>query len=361
MPPAWIRENILLAPLTTLRIGGPARYLAEATCESQVQDGLAFAEGRGVPVFVLGGGSNILVADSGFPGLVLRVALMGVSRANSRNDGVVTAGAGEEWDGFVRLCVEREWAGVECLSGIPGSIGGTPVQNVGAYGQEVSEVIVTVRVLDRVAKSVRELQKTECGFTYRTSIFNTTHRDRYIVLGVTFALQVGGAARIDYADVRRHFAGRTDHLSLTEVREAVRRIRASKAMLLVPEDPDCRSAGSFFKNPIVSEERFLEIESEARRHGCLQEGESLPRFMAPAGMVKIPAAWLIERAGFQKGYTRRKAGISTKHTLALVNRGGATASDILELMREIQDRVNQIYGVWLNPEPVFVGFDEPMK
>src|SRR6059036_117445 len=204
MRPNWIREHIPLAPYTTLGIGGPARYLVEAASEFQVLESLSYAEGLAMPVFVLGGGSNILVSDSGFPGLVLRIALMGINPAGNSSSGVLTAGAGEDWDPFVRLCVERGWAGVECLSGIPGTIGGTPVQNVGAYGQDVSEVSVSVRALDRVTKEIRELQNPECGFTYRTSIFNTTHKDRYIVLAVTCALRVGGSARIDYAELRRH-------------------------------------------------------------------------------------------------------------------------------------------------------------
>jgi UDP-N-acetylmuramate dehydrogenase len=221
----------------------------------------------------------------------------------------------------------------------------------------VSEVIVGVRVLERDKRSISELDAAQCGFTYRTSIFNTTQRNRYIVLSVTYALRVNGTPRIAYADLQRHFAGKPGVPSLAEVRDAVRSIRASKAMLLLPGDPDCRSAGSFFKNPIVSEADYLEIQETARRRDLVSPGQAVPRYGAPDSKVKLPAAWLIERSGFSKGYGRGKAGLSTKHTLALVNRGGATAENMLDLAREIQDGVKSTFGVDLVPEPVFVGFD----
>ena len=353
---AWIQENVPLAPFTTLGIGGPARYLAEVSEETQVLDALALAHSRGLPVFVLGGGSNILVADEGFPGLVLRIGLRGIRPEDGDRTGIATVGAGEDWDAFVLWCVQRNWAGVECLSGIPGTAGGTPIQNVGAYGEEASEVVFTVRAFDRSLQAFVELSNAACGFSYRSSVFNTSQRDRYIVLSVTYSLRVGGEPRIRYPDLQRHFTGKPETPSLGEVRETVRAIRASKAMLLVPGDPDCRSAGSFFKNPVVKEEESLRIEEAARSQKCMREDEILPRFRAPAGKVKVPAAWLIERAGFRKGYARGRAGISTKHTLALVNRGGATAREVLELMGEIQQRVYEVFGIKLTPEPVLVGF-----
>jgi UDP-N-acetylmuramate dehydrogenase len=353
---SWILENVPLAPFTTLGIGGPARFLVQATEEDRVLEALDFADNRGIPVFILGGGSNTLIADSGFPGLVLRVALYGIRHHDSGQNGVFTAAAGEDWDPVVRMAVERNWAGIECLSGIPGTVGGTPVQNVGAYGEEVSEVIVNVRVLDREKRSISELSNAQCGFTYRTSIFNTTMRDRYIVLSVTYALRVNGKTQIEYSDLQRYFAGRPGNPSLAEVREAVLDIRASKAMLLISGDSDSRSAGSFFKNPIVSEAAYLEIQETARRSGFLSDAEALPRYKAPNG-VKVPAAWLIERSGFPKGYRRGRVGLSSKHTLALVNRGGGTAEDVLNLAREIQTGVRTTFGVDLIPEPVFVGFE----
>lgn len=357
MPSApFIQEQVMLAPFTTLRIGGPARYFAEARMESELSEALSFAESHALSVFVLGGGSNILVADEGFAGLVLRVAMVGISSRNEDSKMMVTAGAGEDWDGLVGHCVERGLAGIECLSGIPGLVGGTPVQNVGAYGQEVSETIVAVRAYDRQSKRIVELNNAECGFSYRASIFNTVARNRYIVLAVSYALTPDGQPTLRYADVQNFFAGRSGEPSLAEVREAVRAIRARKAMLLVPGDPDCQSAGSFFKNPIISAEAFVRIEEAARAHGVIKVGEHVPRYHAPGDQVKVSAAWLIERAGFHKGYECGRVGLSSKHTLAIVNRGGATAREVIGLMREIQARVEERFGVALVPEPVFVGF-----
>jgi UDP-N-acetylmuramate dehydrogenase len=355
MLPGWIAENRPLAPYTTLGIGGPARLFADVSEEPQLLEALEEAERRALTVFVLGGGSNLVVSDSGFPGLVIRIALHG-RRVDDRS-ATLTAAAGEDWDPLVAFCVERNWAGIECLSGIPGTVGGTPIQNVGAYGQEVSEVITSVRAFDRSERRFVELSNRDCGFTYRTSIFNSTVRERYIVTSVSYALRPGGKPRIGYPDLERRFVGRREPPSLAEVREAVRAIRAAKSMLLVPGDPDARSAGSFFKNPIVTTERAEAIESAARRHGALEEEGEIPRFPAPSGKVKLPAAWLIERAGFAKGYRRGRVGISTRHTLAIVNRGGATAAELLMLVREIQERVEALYGIALVPEPVFVGFE----
>jgi UDP-N-acetylmuramate dehydrogenase len=352
-----IRERVRLAPYTTLGIGGPARFFVDAFTEDEVLDAVDWAADRSIPVFVLGGGSNVLVSDEGFPGLVVRVALRGITSRARGSTMLVTAGAGEDWDQFVAWGVERHLAGVECLSGIPGFVGGTPVQNVGAYGQEVSETIHGVRAYDRHQRKVVELSNRDCRFSYRASIFNTTDRDRYIVLAVTFALTMHGHPALKYADVKNHFAGRGGTPSLHEVREAVRAIRAKKGMLIVPHDPDCRSAGSFFKNPLVTAEKFTELEQVARKEKLIGKDESIPHFDAPEGKVKVPAAWLIERAGFQKGWSRGRAGISSKHTLALVNRGGATAGDLLRLMREIQEKVQEKFGIRLTPEPVFVSTD----
>ncbi len=354
-----IQENVSLARFTTLGVGGPARYFCVATSEAEIQEGLAFAEGHGLPVFVLGGGSNLLVADAGFPGLVLQAALHGVTFAGEESDGAVrvTAGAGEDWDAFVGNCVERNLAGVECLSGIPGWVGGSPVQNIGAYGQEVSETIVSVCVYDRRERRSVVLPAADCGFAYRTSLFNTVARGRYLVLSVTFDLTPGGAPLLRYGDVRRYFEERGEASpSLPAVREAVRAIRARKSMLLQPDDPDCRSAGSFFKNPIVSLDVFAAIEAAARVAGVLAAGESVPHYTDSAG-VKVPAAWLIERSGFSRGYGTGRVGLSRKHTLAIVNRGDATAGDVLALVDEIRAGVHARFGVTLHPEPVFVGFD----
>jgi len=350
-----IKENQALAPLTTLGVGGPARYFVEANEEYQLLEALESADANEWPLFVLGGGSNLLVSDEGFPGLVVKVSLKGI-RFDEAARGGVAASAGEEWDAFVERCVERDLAGVECLSGIPGTVGGTPIQNVGAYGQDVGQIISSVRVLDRVSNTVRQMKRTECGFSYRSSIFNTDDARRYIILGVAFSLEPGGCACIRYGDLQKRFGSEGASPTIAEVRSAVLEIRASKGMLIRPGDPDCRSAGSFFKNPLVIEEKARQIEELERRSGFLAPGQALPGFAAPDGNVKLPAAWLIERAGFSRGYTRGRVGLSTKHTLAIVNHGGATASEVLDLMREIQSGVAAAFGVDLQPEPVFVGF-----
>jgi UDP-N-acetylmuramate dehydrogenase len=351
-----IRENVPLAPYTTLRIGGPARYFAGVHNEDELHQSLAFATARGLPVFILGGGSNVLFADEGFPGLVLHVEIKGIGWTS---DGVVTASAGEDWDEYVGQCVERELAGIECLSGIPGLVGGTPVQNVGAYGQEVSETITMVRVYDRLTKQIVELSNAACRFSYRASVFNTIERDRYIVLAVAFALNPHGEPAIRYPELEHIFTGSSARPRLKEVREAVRSIRSRKAMLLVPGDPDGCSAGSFFKNPIVTAAFFERMTEDAKAQNRIASDQEVPRYSAGDGKVKVPAAWLIEHAGFHKGYTRGRAGISSKHSLAIINRGGATAREVLGLANEIQERVQAKFGVYLQPEPVLVGFEVP--
>lgn len=353
-----IQENIPLAPFTTFRVGGPARYLVEACSESHINEALAFAADKHLPLFVLGGGSNLVIADEGWPGLVLKVGLKGVEFEFNRDSALFHARAGENWDDFVALAIEHNCAGIECLSGIPGTLGGTPVQNVGAYGQEVSQAIKTVRVLEIASGNVRELSNQECGFSYRSSIFNRDACGKYIVLEVTFRLKQGGAPLLEYADLQRFFASEQKNPGLQQVRDAVRRIRQSKAMLLLPGDEDCRSAGSFFKNPIVSAEESLRIEKLAQRRAS---GLVLPSYLAKDGRVKLPAAWLVEQAGFHKGYSRGPVGISRKHSLAIVNRGGATAQDIMALKNDIEQKVFDVWGVCLQPEPVFVGFQPHAK
>jgi UDP-N-acetylmuramate dehydrogenase len=347
-------ENIPLAPLTTLKIGGPARYFVEAGNVGDVQEAVTFARSRDLPLFVLGGGSNLVVADAGWPGLALKIALQGIDRRTGHDEEgkvLFDAGAGESWDKFVIQAVMARCAGVECLSGIPGSVGGTPVQNVGAYGQEVSQTIASVQVLDLKDNQVRELCPEACGFSYRTSIFNTTERGRFIVLRVTYALTPEGSPRITYADLKHHFEGRETPPNLAETREAVRHIRARKGMLLIPGDPDCQSAGSFFKNPVLSQEQHEDLKLRAAARGL-----AVPSYPALETRKKISAAWLVERSGFAKGFGFGHVGISTKHALALVNRGGATAAELMALKEQIQQRVEEIWGLRLEAEPVMVGF-----
>src|SRR3954468_16421745 len=253
------RRNVPLAPFTTFKVGGPARYFFEATTEAELGAALAWAKENSQKIFILGGGSNLVVADRGFDGLVIKIGMQGISHRHGSDHHVTfTVGAGEDWDAFVAQTVARGFSGIENLSGIPGTVGGTPVQNVGAYGQEVSETIESVTALDLNSGSIEELDNAQCGFGYRTSIFNTHERGRYVVLNVTYRLQHNGKPNLKYADLQKHFAGRSEP-TLAEVREAVRAIRLSKAMLIVPGDDDCRSAGSFFKNPIVSVSKADEV------------------------------------------------------------------------------------------------------
>ena len=306
---------------------------------------------------MLGGGSNLLVSDAGFDGLVLHVGLHGVAAAET-SDGpgplVFQAAAGEDWDSFVERAVNEDCAGIECLAGIPGTVGGTPVQNVGAYGQEVASTIERVRAFDLQAHAFVEFAAADCDFAYRRSRFNSTDRGRYVVTRVDFRLARGGAPMLRYADLQRAFQPDAQP-RLSEVAAAVRRVRQAKGMLLVEGDPDCRSAGSFFKNPVVAEEKVRRIAEGS--------GKEPPRFPAGAGaenqgLVKVPAAWLIEQSGFAKGYARGAAGVSSRHTLALINRGGATARGVLELAEEITSAVETRFGIRLEMEPVLVGFDE---
>jgi len=349
-----LQENVPLAPLTTLQIGGPARFFVEARSHPEVEEAVAFAQTRNLPFFALGGGSNLVVADSGWPGLTLKVAIPGIDRRPAQNgEGKILfdVGAGESWDRFVSQAVMAQCAGVECLSGIPGSVGGTPVQNVGAYGQEVSDTIESVEVFDLRDRQVRELCREACGFSYRSSIFNTTERGRFIILRVAYALTPGGEAHLEYADLKRHFEGRETRPNLAETREAVRHIRARKGMLIVTGDPDCRSAGSFFKNPVLTEAQHADLERRARAKGF-----QIPSYPALEQRKKVSAAWLVEKSGFARGYGFGHVGISSKHALAIINRGGATAAEVLALKEQIQHRVEEIWGVKLEPEPVMVGF-----
>ena len=342
-----IKERQLLAPFTTFGIGGPARWFAEAASEAEIAEASEWARERGVPLFVLGGGSNLLVADEGFAGLVLRVGLKGIERDGE----LFRVAAGENWEHCVQQTIGANCAGMECLAGIPGTVGGTPVQNVGAYGQEVASVIERVRAFDLGERTFAEFSNAECGFAYRRSRFNSSDRGRYIVTRVDYRLRQNGAPLIAYQDLKAHFASSATAPTLAESAEAVRSIRRSKGMLLVDGDPECRSAGSFFKNPAVTEEVTERVRKVAERQGI-----SVRIYPADDGLVKIPAAWLIEQAGFAKGYEMGAAGISSRHTLALMNRGGATAKEILALAEKIRAAVEARFGIRLEMEPETVGF-----
>lgn len=351
-----IQENLPLAPLTTLKIGGPARFFVRAETEEEVIAAFDYAVRRGLPLFVLGGGSNILVADRGFDGLVIQTSLRGLTiLERNKNRVLISVRAGEDWDQFVEYAVSRDLAGIECLSGIPGLVGGTPIQNVGAYGQEVSETIRSVRVFDRKKRDIRVLENAECGFSYRQSIFNTTQRERFIVLGVEYQLIPGGRPQIVYKDLIEHFG--ENHPTLPEIREAVLRIRRDKAMVIDERDINTRSAGSFFKNPVVSRRQYEKLTKIARNKNIIGPEEEIPFFQTDHQRIKVPAAWLIEKSGFPKGYTHGRVGLSSRHTLALINRGGAGSDDLLDLKKLIQKTVGENFGISLRPEPVFIGFE----
>ena len=346
-----IQEYIPLAPLTTLQVGGAARYFAAPVNEAEVREATQFAKSKQLPLFILGGGSNLVVADSGWPGLVLRIAIGGITSQGTSGTAIFSAGAGGDWDDFVAHAVASNYAGVECLSGIPGSVGGTPVQNVGAYGQEVSETIESVQALDLKTDRIVTLANKDCGFAYRRSIFNTIERGRYIILRVSYRLKQDGAPSLTYADLQKHFSTWTTPPALSDVREAVRHIRRSKGMLIVAGDDDCRSAGSFFKNPVLSEPQSQDLHRRAEAQGL-----KIPSYPALAAQRKVSAAWLVEHSGFSKGYTLGPVRISQKHALALVNSGHASAADIVRLKERIQNKVQESWGIMLDPEPVFVGF-----
>ena len=346
-----IQENIPLAPYTTLQVGGSARYFAEPADENEIAEALGWARDRSLPLFVLGGGSNLLVSDAGFNGLVLHMTLAGIEArdVDAMRDGrrIYSVGAGVDWDTFVARAVADNCAGVECLSGIPGSVGGTPVQNVGAYGQDVSESITRVRAMDTTTLERVEFDREACGFRYRQSRFNGAELGRYILTRVDFSLRPGGAPKIAYAELQRYF--NSDIPTLSQTREAVLRIRQAKGMVLDENDADSRSAGSFFKNPVVSLAEYERIAAAS--------AVPVPHFEAGAGQVKLAAAWLIEQAGIGKGFALGPAAVSSKHTLALINLGGAKASDILRLKELVQQRVRQRFSVELHPEPVMLGFE----
>ena len=346
-----ITENVPLAPLTTLKVGGPARYFVEATTIAEVSEAVGFSQSRSLPLFVLGGGSNLVIADAGWPGLVLKIGITGINHRHGHDQVVFEAGAGEDWDKFVGIVVAHNIAGLECLSGIPGLVGATPVQNVGAYGQEVANTIESVLALDLRDGQLHELCNEACGFSYRTSIFNTTERNRYIILQVNYVLKHGGDAFIAYADLKKYFAGWSEKPTLADVRDAVRKIRAGKGMLITSGDDDCRSAGSFFKNPILSAGEYERLTARA-----VAKNLQIPSYPALDAQKKVSAAWLVEHSGFSRGYGDGSVGISRKHALAIVNRGNATAADIVAFKEDIQQRVEEIWGILLEPEPVFVGF-----
>ena len=348
-PLPGVREAAPLAPMTTLGIGGPARWLLRAQTAEDVDRAHRWSQANRVPLFVLGGGSNLVIADEGFDGLVVHVDVRGRAHTNVGGDTLVTAGAGEPWDETVADCVASGLAGLECLSGIPGTVGGTPIQNVGAYGQEVAQSIERLTAYDRDASAMCTLSGEQCGFSYRMSRFKRSDAGRFVICDVTFRLRQGRPT-VTYPDIvdalARAGVSRPD---VGDVRNTVLAVRRRKGMVIDPADMDTRSVGSFFMNPVVAERERERVSSIA--------GAESPAFPTDSGRVKLSAAWLIERAGFRRGEADGRVGISTKHTLAVINRGGATARDVLRFAARIKRGVLDRFGITLRPEPIFVGFD----
>ena len=336
-----------LSELTTLGVGGAARHYARAERESDVLEALRFAEREGIPLRVLGGGSNVVVSDETFPGLVLHMATRGFALERGGDTVALVASAGEPWDETVARSVAENLQGLECLSGIPGLVGATPLQNVGAYGQDVSETIESVRALDRRTGVVREFSNAECHFEYRQSLFKTTEVDRYVVLSVRFLLRRGAAPKVAYAELAQRLAGRATP-SLSEVRSSVLELRRAKSMLAEPGDPNRRSCGSFFLNPVLAPADYERVVARA-------DGVKVPSYPQPDGRVKVAAAFLIERAGFARGSRHGNVGQSTEHALALVCHDGATARELVDYSARVRAGVREKFGVELVPEPVFWG------
>jgi UDP-N-acetylmuramate dehydrogenase len=337
-----------LAPLTTLGLGGPARHFVEVHERDVLSEALRWAEQAGEQVAILGGGSNLVVADAGFPGLVVRMATRGIEL--ERDSGTLTVQAGEPWEDVVGLALDEELAGLECLTGIPGLAGATPIQNVGAYGQEVSDTLEAVEVLERATLRASWLRADECAFGYRDSRFKH-EPERFVVLAARFRLRPGGAPTVRYPELSRALSGWSAP-SLREVADTVRALRRSKSMVLDPADDNFRSAGSFFMNPIVTEAEAERVRARAVELGVVRAASEVPSFAAGPGMVKLAAGWLIERAGIHKGLRRAAVGVSSKHALALVHHGGGTTSELLALAGDIRDQVERSFGVTLHIEPV---------
>jgi UDP-N-acetylmuramate dehydrogenase len=356
LPPV-IRRDVPLAPLTTFELGGPARFFCQATTSEDVVWALRWAGDQNLSVFVLGGGSNVVVGDGGFAGLVLQLLARGTEFRSQGDHVLLEAQAGEPWDDVVAAAVARDLAGIECLSGIPGTAGATPIQNVGAYGQEVADTLRWLRVLDRRTLEVRELPAADCGFAYRSSIFKR-EPGQVIVLSASFALRPGAQPVLAYQELANALAGRT-RPSLSEVREAVLDLRRQKSMVYDAGDPNRRSAGSFFTNPIVGADQAAAVSAQAVGERLVQAPEEVPQFPLPDGRVKLAAGWLVEHAGVMRGLRMGPVGVSSRHALALVHHGGGSTADLIRLAVHVRDTVAARFGITLAPEPVFLGVTWP--
>ncbi|MBV1859135.1 MAG: UDP-N-acetylmuramate dehydrogenase [Nannocystaceae bacterium] len=341
-------SDVSLADFTTLGLGGPSRRFVRVESQESLKEALTSSEARG-PVLFLAGGSNLVIADAGFDGLTVHLAMRGIAE---RAPGEIVVDAGEPWENVVEYASSRGWAGIECLSGIPGCTGSTPIQNVGAYGQEVAQVIASVEALDLKRGESTRLTPSECGFAYRGSRFKR-ERGRWLVTRVHLQLRPGGKPTLTYRDLHNALEGQDPDLSA--VRDAVLALRRSKSMLLDPDDPDARSVGSFFTNPILDAAATARVGARAIKAGIVAQASEVPSYAAGEGLTKFPAAWLIERSGISKGMRRGNVAVSSKHTLALVHLGGGSTAELVGLAREIQDRVREEFDIVLEPEPSLVG------
>lgn len=348
-----LAHDVPLAPRTTLELGGAAASFVCADRDEVIEDALSWARARGTSAWILGGGSNVVIADEGLDGLVVEIATRGIALEREGDAVIVTAAAGEPWDALVERTIADDLAGLECLSGIPGRVGATPIQNVGAYGQEIADVLRSVRVLDRLTATIERWAPARCELSYRDSIFKRTP-DRFVILDVQLRLRPGGAPTLRYAELQRA-ATAEGSPGLARIREIVLALRRTKSMVIDPDDPNRRSAGSFFMNPIVEPQLADRVAERAVRDGILAHPEAMPRFDAPGGKVKLAAGWLVEAAGLKRGHGRGTIGLSSRHALAIVNRGGGTTTELLAFARFVQDRVKARLGVELHPEPVLLG------
>jgi UDP-N-acetylmuramate dehydrogenase len=352
-----IEEHVPLAPLTTLGLGGPARYLVRARDRAQVAAAFRWAAQRDLPTFVLGEGSNLVVGDEGFSGVVVQPVARGQHWTETETGFTVEVAAGEPWDDVVAESMRRGVAGLECLSGIPGHTGAAPVQNIGAYGHEVAEVVGSVEVLDRSSLDVATLDAHSCGFAYRDSIFKR-EPNRFVILSVTLNLRRDAEPVIRYAELAAALASQP-RPSPAQARQVVIALRRKKSMVFDPDDENRHSAGSFFTNPVVDAGIADDLVQRALADGSVTSAEQVPRFGQPDGRVKLAAGWLIERSGIQKGLRMGPVGISTRHALALVHHGGGTTADLLRLAMHVRQAVRERFGITLTPEPVFLGVDWP--
>lgn len=355
-PGLSVATGVPLASYTTLELGGAAEHFVRADQPALLLDALRWARARALPVHVLGGGSNLVVSDRGVRGLCIRIETRGVEVTVAGDKVRVRVAAGEDWDALVARTVDEGWAGLECLSGIPGRAGATPIQNVGAYGQEVAQTIHSVELIERDSLLLSTWDAAACGFGYRTSAFKAGP-DRFVVVAVTFELDPRGRPAPRYPELIKALGGPRAEPSLREVRDATLALRRAKSMVIDARDDNRRSAGSFFLNPVLAPDAHRALVERALEASLVARAEDLPGFAAEGG-VKLPAAWLIERAGFQRGQREGNVGISSRHALALVHHGGGTSAELLAFAARIQARVHALFGVQLHPEPVLWGFSD---